>query len=275
MIETKITTVLELIGQEKELLSDQEDKKKWSDQIKQINEAIDQKDYTYIYDCINGYIHIFTRRMLTKLFRNHRNMIEDHFWKDNIGALKKRYPDIANEIMKNESDNPRLKLREYGLRGKVLSVIDQIEEHDLYTEYDPVDFALQVTKNYCFREYKNIFIWILGCDFDINAINSMIEMIYMNNAHLYVYVASTYVFSLFLHHTARIGILSESRIMYYFEKTVQNFLQDVVKKNNTYVYIGAYSLRDFNEINIIKDFVINNKIENNMDNKKDLDIFLY
>lgn len=234
--------------------------------------AVEARDNIYLYDCLNVELKELSCKMLEILWKEYMKELKGFIWHENSEALGSRYPDILNKIDLSKGVDDVLGIREYGMRGQVLYLKEDMREYDLYSGYNPNDFVYHVLKRYDFGKYKKIFVWTLGGDFDIGV---LFQLCANNKTELEVYVASIEVFGELLHSTIRKGVLLEQQIKYNFEYTIDSFLEDALMENDIYVYIGVYSLSDTDEKKKIEKFLDDKQIDSNIAGENNEEHFIY
>lgn len=244
----------------------------WKEYFIKFRKAVKAGDDLYLYDCFNVDLKELSYRLFNILWKEHEDKLNEFFWKENADALKIRYPDILKRIETSQGQNDILGTREYGMRGRVIYLRGEMSEYDLFSEYNPNDFSYQLLNQYDFNKYKKIYIWSLGGDYDIGVLFQMSENV---QANLEVYIASVEVFGKFLHSTFRKGVLSEQRINYIFDRTIDDFLIDIAAEDDVYVYIGAYSLERTDEKRKIEKFLSGKQIDNNIVGEKYEEYFVF
>ncbi len=243
----------------------------WMAFFTRLQNAVEAKDTLYIYDCFNVELTNLFCRMLKILWNKYVEELKDFFWHENSASFGSRYLEILSKIESSRRSDDEFGIREYGMKGQVLYLKEDIWEHDLYCEYNPNDYVYHVLKRYDLGKYNKIFIWTLGGDFDIGV---LFQFCAGNEADIEVYVANIEIFGEFLHNTIRKGALLEQRIKYNFERTIECFLEDVCLEKNVYVYIGAYSLSNIDEKEKVVRLLVHEQIDSNIVGEKNEEHFI-
>ena len=227
----------------------------WRTYLDQAWQADRAKDYLYIYDFL-GELKGFICKLLNTLWQNYADELSNYILQQNIAALSNRYLEISRRIEQLNVVNDLYGVREYGLRGKVVYLKQNEWEHDLYSEFNPGDFAMQVLKKYSLEKYRKIYMWLLGCDLDINAVWLWCEEYQIT---IEVYISRLEALNAVLHKTMRAAVLANERIHYHFECSIEEFLKDIDLAEESFMYAGAYSL-DTKEREKLEQYISRNSI---------------
>lgn len=225
-----------------------------------VDYAAKSRDYTTVYDILNGAILPNIIKLLCQIFQQYKDEISKHFWSENKAALEERYPEVKEKI-EHLSEDERIGVREYGSRGKVVYKKNGEMEYDLYSAYHPIDAGERMTEMIFAVRYCKIYMW--GCNGGFE-VNGFIHDFSCENVVVEIYVKDLCEFACILRNTKRKGAILNSKIHWHFETGLKEFLRDFLtdkEKEMNYLYVSGFCDEDRRTI---KEFVVNHSINSNV-----------
>ncbi len=228
--------------------------------IEKLSRALSEADRIYIYDMLNCNISFFLKEVFDVLFKKSGLELQHWFWKENCNALKKRYPNILEQLEITDSNSGELFVRPYGLRGKVFYRKNEQREYDLYSTYNPADVGVQMAQTINFEKYERIYIW--GIDEWYKWAGHVFGQIH-KSIEISIYVTSLSEFRRFLFNMPAAGFLVHPEVDWKINCEVKEFISNysVEKNKNSYIYVSE-CLED--ELKMLCEFIKENLLDSNI-----------
>ena len=232
----------------------------WKNQVNDIEKALAMGDIVYIYDKLNFEIRWFIKCVLDVMFEKNFIDLQKWFWNENREAMKKRYPEVLEQIEKLDSKKNEQYIRDYGLRGKVIYRKHNNLEYDLYSGYSPVEVGNRIMRETEFKRYNYIYIWGFNGGYEIAGGDFCFE----RTKKFEVYITDLFEFKQIIFNTMRKGILLDPNINWIFNKGLRDFFNSINKLNReeTYIYVTENCLEK--ELISIRKYVETNSINCNI-----------
>ncbi len=221
-------------------------------------------DVICVYDMVNYELWNAVRDILEVLFTRSADELKKAFWEENQEGLKRRYPEISERIEGSCESRKDIGIRSYGLRGKVVYRKEKTMEYDLFSTYNPYEFAMCAIIATEVLKYDNIYIWGSSSGFEIDGILFACEFDFKN---IEIFITDLDEFKHVLQNTRRKGDILRQNIEWKFDATIDMLINSINlrEKNNSYIYVNTFcDESDIKETAKLREFINENSVRSNL-----------